>query len=210
MDALPSRRDGGYRTLLDARFLALLGAISITRALYRRDRRFYAFLYLALSAGLLWVCLEEISYGQRILAYKSPEVFVHYNLQAEVNIHNLASNRLLHIAFMLVGAYGALATVFVPRFRDRETAFARTLFVPEPFLVPHFVPVLAICSYFEIWSKLLISAFGDRFGWVGDNHFMHIRDQETPELSLAIGFMLFVAVKRGRLARNHERDSYHR
>jgi hypothetical protein len=201
--------DGVIETLTAvAYFMAFLGAISITRALYRQDRGFYAFLYLGLSAVLLWVCLEEISYGQRIFGFTSPEAFVEYNKQAEVNIHNIASNRMLHLGFMLVGAYGALAALVVPRFRDQEMAFARTLFVPELYLAPHFVPALALFSYYEIWSKPLVSTFGDRFGFtlavrgVDGNYFMHIGDQETPELSLAIAFLLFVSVKRWRLARN--------
>lgn len=42
-----------------------------------------------LSLGLLWIALEEISYGQRLLGFRTPEVVAALNTQREFNAHNL-------------------------------------------------------------------------------------------------------------------------
>lgn len=40
--------------------------------------------------GALLVALEEISWGQRLLGYRPPDVFLRDNFQQELNLHNLA------------------------------------------------------------------------------------------------------------------------
>ena len=45
--------------------------------------------YLLLGLGFLFVCLEEISWGQRILGFSTPESIRQTNAQGEFNIHNL-------------------------------------------------------------------------------------------------------------------------
>ena len=45
--------------------------------------------YLLLSLFFLLAFLEEISWGQRIFGIETPAVFVKYNHQEEINIHNL-------------------------------------------------------------------------------------------------------------------------
>jgi len=57
------------------------------RATYFRFTRRYAFLLLGL---FFFVSLgEEISWGQRILDYETPEVIEEHNVQGEFNVHNL-------------------------------------------------------------------------------------------------------------------------
>ena len=73
---------------LFAFFLSGMLAYSATRY-----RPFFAFLTLA----CLYVLLEEISWGQRIIGFSSPEFFVDNNLQKETNLHNF-----------LVGPYDTL------------------------------------------------------------------------------------------------------
>jgi hypothetical protein len=45
--------------------------------------------YLLLSLFFLLAFLEEISWGQRIFGIETPAVFIKYNHQEEINIHNL-------------------------------------------------------------------------------------------------------------------------
>ncbi|MGE0623845.1 MAG: hypothetical protein AB7I04_07590 [Pseudomonadales bacterium] len=40
--------------------------------------------------GALFVALEEISWGQRLIGYRPPDVFLRDNFQQELNLHNLA------------------------------------------------------------------------------------------------------------------------
>lgn len=69
-----------------------LGAISLLLASFffflnfkRKKNIFYLFFGMLFLFGFL----EEISWGQRILGYETPKFFHKYNLQNEVNIHNL-------------------------------------------------------------------------------------------------------------------------
>lgn len=59
-----------------------------------------------------FVALEEISYGQHIFHWQTPEYFSSLNLQGETNLHNLSKiqgNDLQEIAFVVVGFYGSFA-----------------------------------------------------------------------------------------------------
>ena len=66
--------------------------------LYKRSRRVVVFdgipfrgniFYLLLGLAFLFVCLEEISWGQRIIGFESPKKIREANAQGEFNIHNL-------------------------------------------------------------------------------------------------------------------------
>jgi hypothetical protein len=65
----------------------------------RRRGLFHAVLFLL----FLTVGMEEISWGQRIFGWETPELFEEVNLQNETNIHNLFSGIYspLHLAIML-------------------------------------------------------------------------------------------------------------
>jgi len=66
--------------------------------LYKRSRKFLKVwriplrgnvFYLLLGLAFLFVCLEEISWGQRIFGFETPEGIRQMNSQSEFNIHNL-------------------------------------------------------------------------------------------------------------------------
>jgi hypothetical protein len=66
--------------------------------LYKRSRQISMFakisfkgniFYLLLGLAFLFVCLEEISWGQRIIGFQTPEGIREINAQSEFNIHNL-------------------------------------------------------------------------------------------------------------------------
>jgi tetratricopeptide repeat protein len=56
------------------------------RILFSRTRYRVTFALLAISC--LYVSLEEISWGQRIFNFDSPDFFKQHNLQSETNLHN--------------------------------------------------------------------------------------------------------------------------
>ena len=67
-------------------FFLAAAIISVLVALQRtRYRWFFAFLAIACS----YVVLEEISWGQRIFGFATPEFLKARNLQGEANLHNL-------------------------------------------------------------------------------------------------------------------------
>lgn len=49
----------------------------------------YRWFFAVLALACLYVFLEEISWGQRIIGFETPELLKKHNLQREANIHNL-------------------------------------------------------------------------------------------------------------------------
>jgi tetratricopeptide (TPR) repeat protein len=68
-------------------YFFLLALITSVRIAFSTPayRRFFALLSLA----CLYVVLEEISWGQRIFGWESPDYFKSQNLQGETNLHNI-------------------------------------------------------------------------------------------------------------------------
>jgi hypothetical protein len=53
----------------------------------------YRLLYVVFAFAALFVALEEISYGQHLFGWRSPEYFREHNLQGEVNLHNMLGSK---------------------------------------------------------------------------------------------------------------------
>ena len=51
----------------------------------------YRLFFALLGLACLYVVLEEISWGQRIFGWKSPDYFKSQNLQGETNLHNIVT-----------------------------------------------------------------------------------------------------------------------
>ncbi|MFK7895736.1 MAG: hypothetical protein AB8G23_07875 [Myxococcota bacterium] len=94
----------------DLSALALLAAAAglalvVARSLSAGDA-LKALAFAGLAAGCFVTGMEEISWGQRLVGFDSPEVFVKYNQQQEFNLHNLWSDLAENIYY--VGAVGFL------------------------------------------------------------------------------------------------------
>jgi len=134
--------------------------------------RFQSYGIFVFSLLCAFIALEEISYGQHIFHWQTPDYFSSINLQGETNLHNLSTiqgNKLQEIAFVLVGAYGSFAWIL--RRNIMPLSFADFVF-PEWFLTLYFLPVTVF--YFQ---KIYL------FRW-GNNH------QELFETILSFGFFV--------------------
>ncbi len=168
---------------------------------FRRNGKRSAARLAALGAlGFLLIGLEEISWGQRIFGWQSSGVFADFNKQAETNLHNFAAGGVLHSSFIVVGLYGTLAFLFVPavasRLLSKKHDCISVLVTPPWYLASYFFPVALIYSYYEFLSPLLVSAWGDEWGWEsgkGAVRFMIAKDQEPIEFILSLGFLLHIA-----------------
>ncbi|MFQ5635680.1 MAG: hypothetical protein ACE5G3_10180, partial [Gammaproteobacteria bacterium] len=65
---------------------ALACGASVLAARRCRTRRWF---FVVLATALFYTVMEEISWGQRIFGFESPDVFRRYNLQRETNLHNI-------------------------------------------------------------------------------------------------------------------------
>ena len=160
----------------------------------------HGILYCILALGLLFVSLEEISWGQRIFDIANPDYFSQHNVQNEISFHNLQTVQpYLHKFYILTGAYGAFAWLFVFPFASKRKMRCRHIVnyvVPDWFLSSYFFFVFLIYVLFDFITK------------PSPGGFLVWRDQEPLELLLSLGFLLFVSTNyiklRTCLKRNHE------
>lgn len=96
-------------------------------------RRGLAAIYLLVAVGAFVATGEEISWGQRILGFTTPEPLEPVNQQGESNLHNIVGvQRLFNLGEMLAGLYG-LAIPIVWQARSVRTRLGRWL---DSLLVP--------------------------------------------------------------------------
>lgn len=176
-------------------FLASVSSLFLSISFLKNRMVLHGTLYCILTLGLVFVCLEEISWGQRIIGFKNTDYFSEHNVQNETSIHNLDTVQPLLInIYILVGAYGAFAWIFVwlfvPKSRT-ECSHIANFVVPEWFTSSYFFFVFFVYVILEHVRKI-----GVRMGIeelrMGD--FLVWRDQEPVELLLSLGFLSFVVV----------------
>ena len=110
---------------------------------------------LAVAAFCLMVAGEEISWGQRIFAFKPPDLFLEQNYQQELNIHNLFKGdgfwgiqiESKHLVMLIAFFYGVLLpllTRFLSPLKNLDQH------APAFYLMPYFVLVIAFEQIYPI------------------------------------------------------------
>ncbi len=91
--------------------LSAVYAFGIFRHFRRKPEKLFSTVFFLLAIGLVFVAFEEISWGQRLFGVETPEVIKEVNHQNELTVHNLEifQHSYLHLSYMAVGLYGALA-----------------------------------------------------------------------------------------------------
>jgi hypothetical protein len=87
-------------TVLNIFAAAALAALSASR---RANPRWQRWGLVALAGGLVFVGLEEISYGQHLFGWRASGVFAEANLQSETNLHNFVSPRVYDLVYVFAG-----------------------------------------------------------------------------------------------------------
>lgn len=109
---------------------------------------------------------EEISWGQRLIGYTPPDLFLERNVQQEANLHNLAEafGQPKWTLIAILAAYGVvapLATRFVPVLRRLAERLGFTS--PPLTVVPWFAVTIAILIVYPVrftgeWAEALAGA----------------------------------------------------
>lgn len=148
---------GTYEDLIGEwiQFWSIVAALAVSARLALVRWR-YRWFFLLLALSCLYVALEEISWGQRLVGFSSPEFFRENNLQGETNIHNFLTGpfgtTLKHaLAYALAAAlalYGLVYPLMLHRrFRLAVWLDARGLAAPPLYLWPYFVTAAVLeCS----------------------------------------------------------------
>ncbi|MCG8608551.1 hypothetical protein MJD09_26630 [bacterium] len=148
----------------------------------REGDNIFAALYMILGLGIFFIIGEEISWGQRIFGWITPESVKQINKQGETNIHNIhgigSTIKWIH---MIVGAYGT----FLPIIVMKSKALARfraqlSMLVPPIALVPYF-------AFIFLWRS-----FRNLFDVPKKFYFVVSEFTEVTELALSLAFALFL------------------
>jgi hypothetical protein len=168
--------------------LVIVGAAIAVRLLSRR-RIVFGLLYLLATVAAVFILGEEISWGQRILGWVTPEHLVHLNRQGETNIHNIGQTlQVLNLVMMTVAFVAAAVPV-----AWRLWAGDRHRLPEEYLLVP---PVFLATSFLLAAVYRLV-----RFALIPEGRYVISRYQEATELAfyaalLAFAFLVFRRLRR--------------
>ena len=124
---------------------------------------------LLFTFGMLLIALEELSWGQQLFKWESPQLFLEINTQGETNLHNTYGAP-IHLLLMAVGVYGGLGWV-VKKYANSEIA---DLLIPDWHFSTFFLPVFLFYFYYDFVMPV--------FYIIGNV-------QELFELMLAFGFL---------------------
>lgn len=175
------REDGPVENFTAA-FLFLSAILSLLLAVkIRRRFRYYHWFYVLFSLFTAFGAMEEISWGQRIFGFDSPEFFKKYAVQEEINIHNVIEKRTRiktrEAAPVLVLAYGVGLPLWTRKSARVRSFLERTrIWIPPPILSAGFV-----------LSSVLMLDYPTRL------------EEELGELFLGIGLALFMLWEMARL-----------
>jgi hypothetical protein len=163
---------------------AMIGFLTFNNLRKNGVQKNAKYLMILFSLGCFFVAFEEISWGQHIFNWVTPDSFSKINLQKETNIHNLQviqGNNIQVKAMILVGYIGGLGWLL--RFNVKKLSI-KDLILTEWYVMFYFLPI----AFF--YTQLLYV-----FRW-GNDH------QETFETLLSLGF-LCVAVINHRKVKDH-------
>jgi len=135
--------------------------------------------HLGLALGFVLCCGEEISWGQRLFGFETPEGLQGLNVQNEANLHNLAGYAADHLFIALVAGYGVLLPILVARF---EWVHKLTDLLGLPIASLPLAAGFAIASLIHDWSVYRVLPRGD--SW--------FRLAELRELLSALGLALLM------------------
>jgi len=171
-------------------FLALLSV-----RLLRRRQVGMALLYGVVALGVLFLTGEEISWGQRIFGWGTPESLQAVNRQGETTVHNIRGiQEIVPYAMLLASLYGTCVPLWAAvRKRLKHSTYSHLL-VPPLCLVPAFglaavyrlfrliiwpTPTFVISEYGEVMELTLYFGLA-MFCWY------NLRNMRRPRLGLGV------------------------
>jgi len=166
-------------------------SFSVAIASFFKERKIFLVLFLIFAFVFLVLALEEISWGQRIFNFKTPN-WLPENLQAETNIHNLEVVKGFgRASYFVVNFLGSFTWFILPKIHNsifkkagnNYKTFLRYA-VPSKYLFSYFFPMIPLSLIGILTSQDLI-ILGVTWNVFGNDH-------EPIELLLSIGILLFV------------------
>ena len=171
-----NREDGVVETSQAVLFL-LSALVAVTIAV--RDGGNRRRVHAVMSFGFFLCAGEEVSWGQRIFGFNTFGMFKHYNIQGEINIHNLFGLPFENLFSLFVLLYGVLLPCLRASNPFFRAIFARLgLPLPSPGLAAGFLIVSLVHAW--VIDLVLTPTSGLLFG-------------ELREMLTALAFLLLMA-----------------
>ncbi len=162
----------------------VLGLVVVWRRRSRLSRVNVALLSLC-AFGFFVIGMEEISWGQQLIGFETPEAFVEFNYQEETNWHN--HHRLQHFleVFAIMFALAGLVGVTLARLGVNRQL------MPRPFMFWWFAPLLVVASL-DLMHEF----------WIPSRQFDNLVNalDEVNEMICAMCALTFIEIKRRELA----------
>ena len=100
-------------------FFSILILFFITKKIKNKNINIYYFLILQ-CVGLIFFLGEEISWGQHIFQWESPEIFLKNNKQEETNLHNISNllNEYPRSLVLLWCSFSSIAIIIASKFYE--------------------------------------------------------------------------------------------
>jgi len=126
--------------------VSIIIGIKFILLMYRRNIESYKIIFISLLVlGLIFVGLEEVSWGQWFFYFSSPEYFKETNLQRETNIHNLKG---LHVIFEYIRVFigvGGIISIFLNNTKTFK-------YISSPFVLFLSFLVITIFSGLDVYN----------------------------------------------------------
>ena len=162
-------------------------AVRAARPFFAERQRTPAVLLCVFAFGCVFLFAEEVSYGQHLFAWGTPDYFAENNAQLETNLHNLdyvnkSVPKWIVIAGMTMGA------IVLPlmRRRGRVPRWTQAAWVRPLLPTIACLPTAAVALAAHLAVKVVAKGAGFRFEDVSG-----VRLSETVELYIAFFFALY-------------------
>lgn len=174
-----------------AQFILLVAMVAlyvhIAVLLWRSDRRALAAIHVAAAIGSLFIAGEEVSWGQRVLGFGTPDELAEINDQGETNLHNIG---IVVKMFNLVVLAICAAAITLPilrwsGWRSAARSLEGFMLVPPMVLIPAFA--------FSFVHRIIRLAFLPDVGGRATKY------AEFAELSFYFALLVFALLARRRL-----------
>lgn len=147
---------------------------------YKTKNKLLSVIFLVAAVGFFVVAGEEISWGQRIFGFKTPENYAKMNTQHELTLHNYGP--IFGKVYMVYMYFGLVAS---------------TLWIVKPYLIKLSHKVLKPVLFVTIPGWQYFIYFFTAFAHNYDRFFIHIRVndvlwEEPMELLLFSGIAIFL------------------
>jgi len=144
--------------------VAVIATALVALELRRTGRLGWAAFYALGALAVFFVAGEEISWGQRIFGWMTPQKFWEMNVQGETNLHNLRP-RYFNIAMLGVAGYLTIAPLVVAWARRSSRSLPDTSLIVPPLVV---ATSFAVTFTYNLYRVLLHGAIGGSFAEVGE------------------------------------------